>query len=95
MFRKIWGYAPRFDHKELLIRGVPDIEGVAGLKFEISQDKAFQMIEGSNIYKDRFVFIREVIQNAMDASKLQLWKDLCSETILPGRIRKNPWMRKS
>lgn len=37
------GYAPRFDHKELLIRGVPDIEGVAGLKFEISQDKAFQM----------------------------------------------------
>ena len=75
-------YAPRFDHKELLIRGVPDIEGVAGLKFEISQDKAFQMIEGSNIYKDRFVFIREVIQNAMDASKLQLWKDLCSRNYL-------------
>ena len=80
--KDLGGYAPRFDYKELLIRGVPDIEGVAGLKFEISQDKAFQMIEGSNIYKDRFVFIREVIQNAMDASKLQLWKDLCSRNYL-------------
>ena len=84
------GYAPRFDHKELLICGVPDIEGVAGLKFEISQDKAFQMIEGSNIYKDRFVFIREVIQNAMDASKLQLWKDLCARNYLAWEDKKHP-----
>ena len=84
------GYAPRFDHKELLIRGVPDIEGVAGLKFEISQDKAFQMIEGSNIYKEKFVFIREVIQNAMDASKLQLWKDLCARNYLAWEDKKHP-----
>lgn len=74
------GYAPCFDRKELLINGVQDIDGVAGLKFEISQDKAFQIIEGSNIYEDRFVFIREVIQNALDASKLQLWNDLTSGT---------------
>lgn len=76
------GYAPRFDEKELLINGVPDIEGVADLKFEISQDKAFQMIEGANIYRDSLVFLREVIQNAADASKLQLWSDLCSDTYL-------------
>lgn len=74
------GYAPVFECKELFINGVPDINGVAGLKFEISQEKAFQIIEGSNIYEDRFVFIREVIQNALDASKLQLWKDLTSGT---------------
>ena len=72
----IGGYVPRFDKKEVLYMGVPDIEGVTGLKFEISQSKAFQIIEGSNIYSDRFVFIREVIQNAMDASKIQMWKDL-------------------
>lgn len=77
---EIKGYAPRFDKKELLINGIPDIEGVAGMRFEISQEKAFQIIEGSNIYKDRFVFIREVIQNAMDASKLQLWNDVISGT---------------
>lgn len=74
------GFAPRFDKKELYIAGTPDIEGVAGLRFEISQKKAFQIIEGSNIYQDRFVFIREVLQNSMDASKLQLWQDLCSGT---------------
>lgn len=76
----ISGYAPCFDKKELLINGMPDIEGVAGLRFEVSQEKAFQIIEGSNIYEDRFVFIREVIQNAMDASKLQLWNDLIAGT---------------
>lgn len=78
--KDLGGYAPRFESKELFIRGVRDIEGVEGLRFEISQEKAFQIIEGSSIYKDRFVFIREVIQNAMDASKLQLWRDVVSGT---------------
>lgn len=76
------GYAPHFDDKELLIQGVPDIEGVAGLRLTISQEKAFQLIEGANIYNDSLVFLREVLQNAMDASKLQLWSDLCSDAYL-------------
>lgn len=75
---ELGGYAPCFNRKELLINGIPDIEGVAGLRFEISQKRAFQIIEGSSIYEDRFVFIRELIQNAMDASKVQLWRDLVS-----------------
>lgn len=88
--KDLGGYAPRFDQKELLIRGVPDIKGVEGLKFEVSQDKAFQFMEGSNIYKDRFVFIREVIQNALDASKLQLWSDLASGTYAAWLGEKDP-----
>lgn len=76
--KELGGYAPTFDCKELLINGVEDIDDVAGLRFEISQDKAFQIIEGSNIYNDRLVFVREVIQNAIDASKIQLWRDLKS-----------------
>lgn len=74
--KDLGGYVPRFDKKEVLINGVPDIEGVAGLKFKISQEKAFQIVEGSNIYGDPLVCFREIIQNAMDASKLQMWKDL-------------------
>ena len=35
------------------------------------------MIEGANIYKDKFVFLRETVQNALDACKVQLWRDLC------------------
>lgn len=70
------GYVPRFDKKDVLINGVPDIEGVTGLKFKISQEKAFQIIEGSNIYADPFICFREILQNAIDASKIQMWKDL-------------------
>ena len=76
------GYAPHFDEKELLINGVPDIEGMAGLRLTISQDKAFQIIEGAHIYDDPLVFLREVLQNSLDATKLQLWKDLCTDTYI-------------
>lgn len=74
--KDLGGYAPCFEKKELQINGTESIPGVAGLKFQISQNKAFEVIEGSNLYEDRFVFIREVIQNAIDASKIQLWRDL-------------------
>ena len=74
--KNLGGYAPRFDKKELLLKGVPDIEGTTDLKLQISQEKAFDIIEGYNIYYDKFVFIREVIQNALDATKLRLWQDL-------------------
>ena len=76
------GFAPRFEKPKLCIKGVPDAEGLAGLHFEISQKKAFEIIEGSNIYENKLVFIREVLQNAMDASKIQLWRDLCAGTYL-------------
>lgn len=74
--KNLGGYVPRFNKKELLINGIPDIKGVAGLKFKISQEKAFQIVEGSGIYGDPFICFREIIQNALDASKIQLWKDL-------------------
>lgn len=74
--KDLGGYVPRFDKKEVLLNGIPDIEGVADLRFRISQEKAFQIVEGSNIYGNPFVCFREIIQNAMDASKIQMWKDL-------------------
>lgn len=86
--KDLGGYVPRFDKKEVLIKSIPDIEGVAGLKFKISQEKAFQIVEGSNIYSDPFVCFREIIQNAMDASKMQMWKDLTAgnyEAWLPAK----------
>ncbi|UFH52226.1 ATP-binding protein [Spirosoma sp. KNUC1025] len=45
------------------------------LRFEISNKKVFEMFEGSAIYDYAgFVFIREIVQNAIDASKIQIWK---------------------
>lgn len=68
--------APRLGKCELLLDGVPDIQGISNLRFSISPEKAFEVIEGCNIYEDSFVFLREVVQNALDACKVQLWRDI-------------------
>lgn len=72
----IKGSAPRLGKCELLLNGVPDIQGLSDLRFSISPEKAFEVIEGANIYEDQFVFLREVIQNALDACKIQMWRDI-------------------
>ncbi len=75
----IRGSAPKLGKCELLLNGVPDIQGLSDLRFSISPEKAFEVIEGTNIYEDQFVFLREVIQNALDACKIQLWRDISEE----------------
>ena len=74
--KSLTGYAPKFTKKQILINGKPDLNNLIDLKFEISQEKAFEVLEGNNLYKDKFIFIREFIQNAQDASKIQLWRDI-------------------
>lgn len=76
MPNNIKGSAPRLGTCELLLNGVPDIQGLSDLRFTISSEKAFEVIEGANIYDDKFIFLREVIQNALDACKIQLWRDI-------------------
>lgn len=49
------------------------------LKFTISKDRAVELLQGANIYRSKFVFLREIIQNAVDASLIQLWKKLSLE----------------
>lgn len=75
----IKGSAPKLGRCELLLNGVPDVQGISDLRFWISQEKAFEILEGANIYDDQFVFLREVIQNALDACKVQMWRDLREE----------------
>ncbi|HAT4104394.1 TPA: hypothetical protein I9Z31_001806 [Clostridium perfringens] len=70
------GYAPKLTKKELLIKGNPDVNNLSNLSFKISQKKAFEIIEGSNLYENKLTFLREFVQNAVDASKIQLWRDL-------------------
>lgn len=77
MPENIGGSAPRLGKCELLLNGVPDIQGLSDLQFSISPEKAFEIIEGSNLYEDKAVFLREVVQNALDACKIQMWRDLC------------------
>lgn len=49
------------------------------LKFMFSSEKAFSLIESISIYQgEKFIFVRELLQNALDATKLQLWRELRS-----------------
>ncbi len=45
-------------------------------EFSINKKKIINLLIGTNIYNDPLDFIREYLQNAMDASKMQLWMDL-------------------
>lgn len=45
-------------------------------EFSINKKKIINLLIGANIYNDPLDFIREYLQNAMDASKMQLWMDL-------------------
>lgn len=73
-----FGRPPKLASKKILRNGAEDIHGLSNLKFNISQKKAFELLEGSSIYKDAFSCLREIVQNAEDASKIQLWRDIKS-----------------
>ena len=46
------------------------------VQFEIAQEKAFELLIGNNIYTDQnFVFLRELLQNAVDATKIQYYRE--------------------
>lgn len=45
-------------------------------RVEMDRENLMPLFMGDNIYKDSFEFIREYLQNALDATKMQLWLDI-------------------
>lgn len=67
---------PEFEKVRLFLDDQEIDESVVNSKFQIQQKKAFELLQGGNFYaKGTTVFLREIIQNAIDASKLQYWMD--------------------
>ncbi len=65
------------DGVKILYKGTQTKTELLNLKFSMSQEKIFNLLQGGGIYKEPgFVFIREIVQNAIDASKLQMWSDI-------------------
>lgn len=75
---KEFSYPPKLAPYKILKNGIEDSYELSNLKFTILQNKAFEILEGSSIYKDKFSCIREIVQNAEDATKIQLWRDIKS-----------------
>lgn len=65
------------DSIRILYNGIQAKPELLNLKFAMSQQKIFNILQGGGIYKEPgFAFIREIVQNAFDASKIQMWNDI-------------------
>ena len=70
------GCLPSLSFDRILLEGQEIPSDLVSSKFLISQRKAFRLLQGANLYRDRFVFLRELLQNASDATKRQYWTEL-------------------
>lgn len=71
-----FGRPPQLKKAEILIDGRSYASKNYRLQMRMSQDRVMKLLEGTSIYKDQYVGIRELVQNAVDASLLQLWYDV-------------------
>lgn len=53
-----------------------DFSAKPAKEFEVNKKKLIEVLIGANIYSNSMDFIREYIQNALDATKMKLWLDL-------------------
>jgi hypothetical protein len=64
---------------QILYKGALPKKELLDLKFTISNQRIFEIFEGAALYDDaEFVFLREIVQNSIDATKIQIWKDISS-----------------
>lgn len=64
-------------------------------QMQMSQEKAMDLLKGTSIYQNQYVGIRELLQNAIDASLLQMWVDIKQNRYKSLGISKNSVKRKA
>lgn len=70
-----FGNAPTIKKCELLINGNSRWIDFSNLKYTISDRRMFELMKGANIYRNKFICLREIIQNAVDATILRLYDE--------------------
>lgn len=78
---------------KVLVDGRPYSSVHQHLQLQMSQDRVMKLLEGTNIYRNRYVCIRELLQNAVDASLLQLWYDITHNAYENIGLGKEIWER--
>lgn len=68
---------PSLSYK-ILVEGKETISSKKNMRFSFSNEKAYELIEGYNLYNNKFTFVRELLQNSIDALKKQFWIDILS-----------------
>ena len=74
------GALPSLKAPRLLLKGEAIPKDLTMMRFQISQRKAFSLLQGENIYSGFFPFVRELVQNAIDSTKIQCYLDYMSSS---------------
>lgn len=67
------GYLPTIGSLKVELSDYEYIDGKKKPKFSVDTDKAMELLRGAGIYEGAYQCIREVLQNAVDATLLRLW----------------------
>lgn len=78
------GYLPTIGDLTVELVNYEHIDGKKKPKFSIDTDKALELLQGAGLYDGAYQCIREILQNAVDATLLRIWleheEELKSET---------------
>lgn len=84
-----FGMPPSEPNIKIFVNGKPFRSTSKKMQMQMSQERVMNLLEGTSIYRDKYVGIREVIQNAVDASLLKLWEDITQNVYLKYNLSKN------
>lgn len=84
-----FGMPPSEPCINIFVAGKPYHSTNKKMQMQMSQERVMRLLEGTNIYQDKYVGIREVIQNAIDASLIKLWVDITHNVHLKHNLSKN------
>lgn len=84
-----FGRPPSAPEIEILVDGRAYSSVGKKLQMKMSQERVMKLLEGTSIYRNKYIGIREIIQNAIDASVLQLWQDITQNVYLNYEFSKN------
>jgi len=76
---KEFGYLPTIGSLKVELSDYDYIDGKKKPKFSVDTDKAMELLRGAGIYEGAYQCIREVLQNAVDATLLRIWLEYKDE----------------
>ena len=84
-----YGRPPGKIKKEILLNGQNYSSKGQHYQMQMSQERVMTLLEGTSIYQNKYVGIREILQNAVDASLLQLWNDIMNNRYITYGLSKD------
>ena len=67
------GYLPTIGNLKVELSNYDYIDGKNKPKFRVDTDKALDLLQGAGLYDGAYQCIREVLQNAVDATLIRIW----------------------